>query len=548
MNNFIFLICSFLKINKIYFISKNINLQLNLNNLNWTKISNNLPLNYNLTKKFENYIISSLIPNDNNILFEWCYKQGYYNIFDCYKVNDLLIKKIIIANEQILARSNYIFHNNEAEGCIERLFRTQMISEKLLKEINSEQKLVYSWWCILHHKHKYFEEEWFYNFVDECIENISDYIYLFLCKLNKKSIEKINKTRNYKKDNKIISQIIPQRKKLSFDFIKYLDKNNLLVWEIIKDYSNFDDEIIIYFQDKVNWKIIFQNNRSNFLMKYYIKNIKENDTSFWEMISCNELSEDFIFEFGHNFTNYCWYRIFKYNQISPIFFKKIIKQFKFKVNWEIICSNKSLLTNEFIEEYYTNFNDKCWENILLTKYDENYQKNEEFIIKWNLHTRFTSYLLSKLKFSEKFINEIIKINNEKIDWNLIIENQKLSEEFFEKNMDKIKCINVSIYGSKNGLELAYKNHQFSLNFIEKYYSICSKLGKIFKYQNISKNQKTCEYLINKYYKKNYYSNYISKYCNLSPNFIKKNINKLNKSELLVNKFITEEIIQFIIKY
>ena len=114
-------------------------------------------------------------------------------------------------------------------------------------------------------------------------------------------------------------------------------------------------------------------------------------------------------------------------------------------------------------------------------------------------------IIEEISNIEKFFDENIK--NFEFDWNYISKIQKLSEEFIEKNIDKVDWYYIS------------KNQTLSESFIEKH------IDKVDWYC-ISKYQTLSEDFIEKYIDKVYWY-FISKCQKLSKLFIEKHSNKVD---------------------
>ena len=127
----------------------------------------------------------------------------------------------------------------------------------------------------------------------------------------------------------------------------------------------------------------------------------------------------------------------------------------------------------------------------------------EVIVEGNKSVTNKIKIIEEIPNIEKFFDE--NINNFKINWKCISENQKLSDEFIEKYGDKVNWDNISIY------------QKLSESFIEKHYDKVY-WGCISQYQTLS------EEFIEKH-KDNVYWNYISEYQTLSEKFIEKYKNK-----------------------
>lgn len=180
-----------------------------------------------------------------------------------------------------------------------------------------------------------------------------------------------------------------------------------------------------------------------------------------------------------NITNLTWDKISSY----PLSLK-FIHKFKDKLNWDKICRLQNL-TEEFIEQHKNYIK---WDLIQLYQ-NLSCEFIEKYIDKFNLKV-----IARSQKLSYEFINKY----KDKLNLTTLLYFQKLEEKFLIDHENEIDNI-------INGWTLVCINQKLSMNFIKKYeHKLHPKL--------------------------------ISRFQDLDPEYIIKNINKLSIPNLILNEY------------
>src|SRR5574343_266029 len=217
------------------------------------------------------------------------------------------------------------------------------------------------------------------------------------------------------------------------------------------------------------------------------------------------------------------YKFMKYDMTCLGFQYEVGKEYSLEGNLKICRNGFHFCKNPFdCLEYYDNIEgDK---RLFLV------EALGEVITEDNKSVTNKIKIIEEIPNIEKFFDE--NINNFKINWKCISENQKLSEEFIEKYSNKLNWFCISKY------------QKLSEEFIDKYKDNVD-------WEYISEYQTLSEKFIEKYKDKvDWY--YISKYQKLSEKFIKKHSDKVewywvSKYQTLSKKFIRKYNIIFWLK-
>ena len=216
-------------------------------------------------------------------------------------------------------------------------------------------------------------------------------------------------------------------------------------------------------------------------------NLKPEDAgkAYWNWIAIHEeLSEDDMREFADHFN---WRKLSDHQKhLTESFIRefkdrvhwdritqrikmdeKFIEEFEDRVMWDYVWSYQRYLTPRFIENHITPITD--WNRIVMYQKLDNrfiknhikqlgvsnvmgYQKLDKEMMDWlynysvNLYkddesklnhflNNFAFYKMKKYQLTEE---EIIDYTKNGLGWYFVVQHQKLSEEFIEKNYNKIK--------------------------------------------------------------------------------------------------------------
>lgn len=185
------------------------------------------------------------------------------------------------------------------------------------------------------------------------------------------------------------------------------------------------------------------------------KFMRENiDNLDWHRVLLDNVNIDFIREFKDNIN---WISYSKYSKI-PF---EVLKEFKDRFNWYEISSHYDNINKDFINLFEDKINlhnviinnttklDEDWVDKIYYELDKDEKYHlynhhivsEQFIVKHLKKERDWKRYASQVKgLSEDFIRK----NANKLDWNLISQNQKLSMNFIREMQDYVNWLEISI--------------------------------------------------------------------------------------------------------
>lgn len=278
-----------------------------------------------------------------------------------------------------------------------------------------------------------------------------------------------------------------------------MNRHNNDYWEFIIQNSILDSEIILSNLDNFNIEFL--------ISKQKLKDTVLSDNNFLSIISEKKLYDNIIKDqnlsistlelYVDKYENISWENICKYQNLTIEFMEKYIN----KLIWNII-SESQFMSYEFINKYKDYI---CWDligqNIKLEflfndSFVEIFSENniwdiliwsnnisEEFLKKNidKLNYKQTADLLEYKKLNEDIINIILKKKNDNTKfYKIIAENQDLSNEFIQNNLEKLDIndiienqnidFNFIKYNVKNIRKLSY-NDNLSEELLLKIYEI-----------------------------------------------------------------------------
>lgn len=138
--------------------------------------------------------------------------------------------------------------------------------------------------------------------------------------------------------------------------------------------------------------------------------------------------------------------------------------------------------------------------------------------------------MRKSNSAEEYIQKQQR-NHKKIDWNLVVCEFNLSEEFMEKHSDKLDWRDISLYQKLTEKFITKHFDKLDPVFISKYQKLSEKFIEknleVFDIHDVCRYQKISEKFIESHYEKSNFS-YVQKYQKLSPEFKKKHSKHLDK--------------------
>jgi len=289
--------------------------------------------------------------------------------------------------------------------------------------------------------------------------------------------------------------------------------NNQLLTDSIIDLllKDIQDEFIF-------GRIIANQNLNNYYLEEIISKLGENQISndFWDEISKNYLSEDFIIKYDDKLN---WKLLSRYQDFTVEFLKEYIDRIDWeeisvhqKLNEDFIIDNKSNLNWQSISSIQKitprivelclekiNENTQYWENILTNnKFKEDLLLNIFERTDWN-----EDILISAVKYQilGQDVIEILFKKIEQYNQNWIYYNQRFQKDFIYKNLDNF---DFNSFADNKFLsdELVLEFQTQLSNQISKY-SRGSKLPDDKSLENLFWKKITAHYNINKNLRKQY---------------------------------------------
>ena len=341
----------------------------------------------------------------------------------------------------------------------------------------------------------------------------------------KKNINKyqliLNNKENYEnieKDAKNLNWSLISQNNLSNDFIDRFF--NYIKWSELSRFKTFNEESLDKYKKNLNWNIICEHTELNErLIEKYLDIILKNN---------------------------CMLYICVFQKLSNNFIKKHIDILDLNVLLFNKKVDEKLIEEEIIDK--NRINDDIWHIISTTQ-----KFSEKFMIKYH-NFLFWDRIIETNQLREEFISQIYELNDDYIEWDLILGFQlNLSESFIIKYFDKF---------NSSSIDNLCRYQNLSYEFIDRYskklnWSILLSLKKVNEYL-IDKNAEIipdwawCSMIqlsipfIEKYKDKlDWYS--ISRSQKLTNEFIDKYENRLYWFELCVHQKLSEELMNKYVK-
>lgn len=228
-------------------------------------------------------------------------------------------------------------------------------------------------------------------------------------------------------------------------------------------HTDLSEDFMRRFGDKLNWRKVSDHQKN--LTESFIRENAER--VHWDRISQRiQMSEDFIDEFKDKVT---WDYIWSYQRkLSSKFIENHLSCCE-RVDWNRIVMYQRL-TDDFMKKH---IDDLSIGNVIeyqklkldMVEFIESYIKTLPEKDRANNEEKILCYKIEKFDVTEKEMLRYIKLRGNRgwggKGWWIILQHQKLSEEFLEKNYDKIK----NDYNSINDL---WRHQKLSEEFLKKH--------------------------------------------------------------------------------
>lgn len=203
--------------------------------------------------------------------------------------------------------------------------------------------------------------------------------------------------------------------------LKFYEKfENRVIWQNVGSNPNLSIEIIERHIDTINWDRISINKKLP--LEFFEKYAKKIN---WLWLSSNpSLTQEFILKH----TNQIDWKFIKSNKnVSLQFLENNLN----RIGLENVVQNRNI-TFEFLEKHKNNFNFHCWAFVFKNPYTPLLfiQNNIEIIKKHDLWKYISMNPKIDIDFATRYIH--------KLDWNLLLSNPNITQDFFEKNKIQIK--------------------------------------------------------------------------------------------------------------